>query len=214
MHPDDIIQNSMSFVKYTRKEGETIMNNECMEFMKKCRQFLSNYVPFDKKNVFVAGGFFTRFYHDLPIRDIDVYVKKEYFSSVLDEYLKTGDYEPKTEYKDFYCLKGKELDIDLISFHEPQSMEFIESFDFMHCRMGLDEISTYYPGWHYMVDKKIGINTNAYDIRISSYVSIGGTISRLIKYINMGFTISPQEILLLEHYITQKASQAARKRTK
>ena len=47
---------------------------ELDDFEKKCREFLSVYAPFDGDRLFVAGGFFARFYHDLPIRDIDIYV--------------------------------------------------------------------------------------------------------------------------------------------
>jgi len=50
---------------------------EFEEFQKRCLRFLCHYVPFEDNRCYVAGGFFPRFYHNLPLRDIDIFVNDD-----------------------------------------------------------------------------------------------------------------------------------------
>jgi hypothetical protein len=142
------------------------------DFRKKCYEYLLDYVPFYKDKVFVAGGFFPRFYHNIPIRDIDVYVSKEILSDILAEYTRMNLFDApaeQTEDKLFYSIpvRGKDFKIEIIAFHEPQSPKFVEGFDFVQCmfvapsRDSCEYLSsTDYAAFSCVVQKNVIVNAN------------------------------------------------------
>jgi hypothetical protein len=112
------------------------------EFDKKCREFLKDYVPFHGEDVFVAGGFFPRFYWNMEMHDIDVYVSKGHLPKLLEEYSLCERFgTPVRHNPDYHTIpvKDEKLSIDIISFHDPQDKTFVNKFDFLQCMYLMSE---------------------------------------------------------------------------
>jgi len=165
------------------------------EFVKQSRAFLSNYVPFDDNKCFVAGGFFPRFFHGLPLKDIDVYVNdSEYLIDMRKEYKRLG--WDTLYYSDKYqkLVKNGEPDIDLISFHSPNDFTYIKSFDFTICQFAIDHKSYYSEANTFRdIQCKFLIYTGK-----SSYSSKDNNIlTRLVKYSHLGFRCGNSDLTKL-----------------
>ena len=156
-----------------------------MQFMESCYRELGYIVPFDKNNLFVSGGYFIRRFLGLPIRDIDVFVSRENYNSVLEQYFDIG-YSCSIFNKngDFHTLKNSEnnFSIDLIGFHNPNNFSCIRYFDFNLCQIAMDEINVYICS-HYVLnelfDKQLRFTGFCYR----------KTIRRLVKYLKFGLEI-------------------------
>ena len=169
------------------------------QFFKDCHQFLSQYVPFDGDNLFVAGGFFPRKFHNLKLRDIDVFVNsQEYLEFLLEEY-KNLDWQVKTQEKynlpgtegpkriHYLCTKQDEnehIEIDLVPFHDPKSPEYIKTFDLNICQIAMDE------NFVYFVDEQTVIN----DLSNKHMRFTGNcketTFHRVVKYTKLGYEMT------------------------
>ena len=112
-------------------------NENFQEFTIRCVNYLNSFIP-DFEKCFVTGGFFPRFYHNMPIRDIDVYVgSDDVFVDFVKEYSKTSGFEKVLESKKYFKFFNTQsgVMIDLIGFHNPRTRGFISNFDFSICRL-------------------------------------------------------------------------------
>jgi hypothetical protein len=179
---------------------------EVIAFADKAREFISNYVPFQGDDLFVAGGVFARLYHDIPVRDIDVYVKdEETFNKIRKEYLSAfgsvePDYSKGTGYfqqmndKFFKYKHSDEITVDFILFHEPKNVNYIQTFDFSVCKFAITETDAYCNAMDFNDLKHKIIQ---YTLGSFGKTSKGNsTLHRLIKYVKMGF--EPDESYCLE----------------
>jgi hypothetical protein len=172
------------------------------KFAEKCREYLSQYVPFRGRDCFVAGGFFLRFYHDLPIRDIDVYVNDgKYFETLADLYSNLGfklisqDRTVPVEHRGkFYKFKvpDSSLEIDLIGFHEPKDTSYTGKFDYMNCMSWMNGED------HFIADlidsKKLYFNPRCEILESTSDVRANNILLRMLKYAKLGFELEPEEV--------------------
>ena len=168
------------------------------KFFSECREYLEDYAPFDGKNLFVSGGFFARRAINQPIRDIDIYVNgdEKYLECLKEEYLRldwtvkeTVGYKSPSKNIHYVCSKKDEtFELDLISFHEPKSVEHISSFDFNICQIAMDEDYLYF-----------GAGTNATLLCLEKqemlFTGVLGskTFQRAIKYTKLGFALSEED---------------------
>jgi hypothetical protein len=156
------------------------MNKE--SFNKKCEEYLCNYVPLDT-SVFVAGGIFPRLYHDLPVRDIDVYVNNSKdFEKAKKEYERVG----------FIPVDGLSSGIpegvEFCNFKSPEDGVIIDLIGFHKPRNGYVDVLS--GAFDCIVSKEIKINS-----RIKLYKNFNNnTLTRLKKYLDLGFTISDEEL--------------------
>lgn len=186
--------------------GFTLQNIK--HFEEECRAFLQNYVPFDEDRCFVAGGFFQRFWHGFPIRDIDIYAKQGYFDECARELVHTGfEKQLVGKHQEFIKFKAPHelggLEVDLIGFHKPRSKDYVfASFDFSCCMLCMDADNFYtgkfggYELLQEMAEKRLVFNTNC-------RLNLGknnNTLTRLKKYMDMGYTID--EKTLTDIYLT------------
>jgi hypothetical protein len=170
-------------------------------FSELCRDYLSNYVIFENDRCFVAGGFFPRFYHNLPIRDIDVYVNDtEYFEKLQGIYREMGFYYVRED-PEFVSLEHPSTtrhfpNIDLIAFHEPKSVKIVESFDFNICQGWMNEEEHYIPEIA-ISTKSMRFVPQSINANFSTYSKSNNSLTRLLKYVSLGFTISEAELTLM-----------------
>jgi hypothetical protein len=172
-------------------------------------EFLQSYVPFDGSRVFVAGGFFTRFFHGLPVRDIDVFINDDaaYFE-VRDQILGVGG-----RIQNEFFVRGKDRPrfsklkafdgtaIDLICFHEPRNARgCIDLFDFEHCRLAVDGEGPWFSSMSFdsLVRKEIVVNTN---MRLNRNFVENNPLTRMKKYLDLGFTIDNTQLTILYNTI-------------
>lgn|SRR3990167_7834144 len=159
-------------------------------FLYKCRYELESCVPFDSSNLFVAGGYFARRYIGIGIRDIDVYINGDsvYFDFVVKEYCDAG-YKIQTRHGKRAIVVNEKYTIDLINFHSPQHITSTSAFDFNVSKIAMDEKSVMIHS--YGLVKELcnrtlvfhGSNTN----------NKKQSVTRLIKYLQMGFTINDSD---------------------
>ena len=181
------------FRNYVPPATSTNLDN-FVKFMHRCYDELQAYVPFDGDNLFVSGGFFIRKLIGAPIRDIDVYVNKLSLEAVIAQYKDIGYFVIGSSLynNNFFTLKSDEnnLTIDVIGFHYPKSITYIDYFDFNVCQIGLNENEIYVP-----------IGNNIDDLYNKKLVFTGccyrKTIKRLAKYLQMGLAVDDGSLEML-----------------
>lgn len=191
-----LIEPQDHYVPYLPRLSPTV-DNEILSFSDKAREFISNYVPFQREDLFVAGGIFPRLYHSLPIRDIDVYVKdedtffkiqKEYeyaFYATEPDYTTGVGYFQKMNDKYYKYKHPDGITVDFITFHDPKSVDYIQTFDFGICKFAITESNVYCDYYNFEnIKKKIIQYTPGMFGKTSSGNS---TLHRLLKYIKLGF---------------------------
>jgi hypothetical protein len=170
-------------------------------FEELCREYLEKHVLFEEDRCFVAGGFFPRFYHNMPIRDIDVYVNDDkYFQKLYGLYSDMG-FLIDRESSDFVSfLHPNPTDhtpnIDLIAFHQPRSVDIVDSFDFNICKGWMTEDKQDIP-LYAISSKKMKFESKSLDANFGCYVKENNSLTRLIRYVNLGFTMSDYELGLM-----------------
>jgi len=167
------------------------MSSKLKEFEKKCRDFLQNYVPWNKERLFVSGGVFPRLYHDLPMADIDIFANDdEAFQIALVEFKDAGFYTKHGPTRQKFCklVAPDGQRVELISFHDPRGTAWCHTFDFAHCMSWMNEND--FARSHVLDQKSILIN------RIMKFYRIGSknVLSRLKKYLDLGYTIEESEL--------------------
>lgn len=171
-------------------------------FTKQCGEFLNSYIP-DFKRCFISGGFFPRFYHNLPIRDIDVYIDyDDDFTDIIKEYRNLPDWILEmTNRRHFrFREKSSNIRVDLIGFHNPRSPEWVNKFDFTICRgFYHKDLLSFQGTFDYMhLQKK--------ELRFSgSCVHTTGdnhVLARLKKYLDLGFTIDDNQLKSIYQFLT------------
>jgi len=169
-----------------------------MKFEDHCRKYLLKYVLFEEKKCFVAGGFFPRFYHNLPIRDIDIYVNDhEYFQTLENLYKELGYKQTRQLHLFSSFSKQGSPNIDLIAFHNPLNSNFVSTFDFTICQGWIDEFDHNIPTKD-IVEKKLIFNQAAnFNITSSDYGKMNNTLTRLVKYVKLGFDIDNEQLSLI-----------------
>ena len=181
------------FRNYVPPATSTNLDN-FVKFMHRCYDELQAYVPFDGDNLFVSGGFFIRKLIGASIRDIDVYVNKPSLKTIITQYTDAGYYVIGSSLynNNFFVLKNNDnlFTIDLIGFHEPKSLSYVDGFDFNICQIALDENEIYLPTQNSiddLYDKKLKFTGNCYK----------KTIKRLAKYLQMGFTVDDASLEMM-----------------
>lgn len=179
------------------------------EFEINCREYLENYVPFDdEQKIFVSGGFFPRFAHNLRIRDIDVYVNDpELFIAVKKCYLSTGFEEIYDSGNHLFSKlqhhNSSVPDIDLIGFHvseerfKDRGYDYVSEFDFTICQATINskcmKLNYYNPNTSTdIMGKRLRINRN-FVPKVKSHYSANNVISRISKYRDLGFEMADDE---------------------
>ena len=182
-------------------------NEDFQEFSSRCVNYLSSFVP-DFEKCFVTGGFFPRFYHNMPIRDIDVYVdSNDIFIDFVKEYSKTSGFEKILERKKYFKFFNVEsgIMIDLIGFHNTRTRGFISNFDFSICRLYsyTSERKTFIS--HYQTEDFFDIQKKKMRFSGRSMYAPRGdnhTLTRIKKYLDLGFTIDDNELTNIYRYLT------------
>jgi len=182
----------MYLSKVSHKHGvttESLTDPGIAVFIKKAYNFLIDYVPFDEEKIFVAGGVFARLYHDLPIRDIDVYIAEDgSFGDTVEQLKDVGfgvKYESNyhTKYAKFKTNEGYEIDV--VNFHKPKNVSFVSTFDFSASSFAIDENFFYVNKecWDTMKEKKFFYNRYAH----LAFNKDNNAFTRFYKYIKLGF---------------------------
>lgn len=184
------------------------------KFESKCLGFLSSYVPFDGDRIFVAGGFFCRFYHDLPIRDIDIYANDDEAFRKADEELEEAGFEMVHTFQKnneswpsmIRYVAPDGIQIDLIGFHRPRSLAYIKTFDFWHCQIAMDESSGLVCDsitMECIEQKVIKYNTFKNEPRKVK----NNSLVRIKKYEKLGFTIDDEELTAIYFKLLETESK-------
>jgi len=180
------------------------------EFKIKCRDYLENFVPFDEEQkIFVAGGFFPRFYHNLPIRDIDVYINDPELFKKMEEYYIAAGYTPDYEggeslFNRFTCYDSSSPDIEIIGFHamhekfKENPYDYVSEFDFTVCQVimnfeSMDLISYNASTFSDIRTKTLRLNKK-WSPKMKNNYSTNNVISRLLKYRDLGFMIDSVQV--------------------
>src|SRR3990167_9961299 len=174
-------------------------NENFQEFTIRCVNYLNSFIP-DFEKCFVTGGFFPRFYHNMPIRDIDVYVgSDDVFVDFVKEYSKTSGFEKVLESKKYFKFFNTQsgVMIDLIGFHNPRNPGFISNFDFSVCRLYsyTSDHKTFIS--HYQTEDFFDIQKKKIRFSGRSIYRPNGVnhiLTRLKKYLHLGFTIDDNEL--------------------
>jgi hypothetical protein len=172
-------------------------------FESKCKSYLQNYIP-DLSKCFVAGGFFPRLYHNLPIRDIDVYVgSDDDFIGFVQDYQKIPNIETIKTKRKFYRFRNQTtgIEIDLIGFHKPRDITFLKIFDFTICQGYFEgnQFQTYSTETlKDIVQKRLRFTGfNAYVEGSSNNI-----LTRMKKYRDLGFEITTEDLNAIYQYLT------------
>lgn len=182
------------------EEKESYIN-----FTTRCRDFLYDYVC-DFNQVFVAGGIFPRLYHSMPISDVDMYLlggtsledlKKEYINN----------FDLVIERKNFIKLSNKEtgIKIDLINFHEPKDISYVNKFDFTICQMIAEKKGLrllYQSTFEHIQNKELHFTGHL------SHSGHSNILKRLKKYISLGYTIDDADLTVIYRAILDKGAQS------
>jgi hypothetical protein len=205
-HLDSIFKNPVVLgIDYN---NDASLYEEANKFAKKCYSFLVNFVPFEQTKIFVAGGFFPRFFHGLPIRDVDVYVNWDY-EGVKRQYLDAGwEIVSAPTYNSNYCVlrsKDYSFTIDLVGFHEPKHVDYVTSFDIETSMVAVDSSFFYISAetFKQIKEKQLVFNseTNFLNDRFGN-----NTIDRMLKYRDLGFSVSHNETYQLMTIIKKSKS--------
>jgi hypothetical protein len=171
-------------------------------FHKKCRDLLRDYIPWNK-DLYVSGGFFPRVYHDLPMADIDLFANTdEAFEKARNEFKEAGFKLQKVRHLFNVWEAPDGQKIELIGFHKPRDLLWLHTFDFMHCMYYMTEDSAGIVNGYTLsalVEKKIMVNNSA-QLYQSAYKNI---LSRMNKYLKLGFTVSDDELESLYNRLVQ-----------
>lgn len=183
-------------------------NEDFYSFSTRCKLFLDPYIP-DPYSCFVAGGIFPRLYHNLNIRDVDIFTKsddsfeglrKDYVDAKYTEVTSSRDYvrffDPQTS---FY--------VDLINFHSPKSLAWIGTFDFTICRLSYSCNSLGY----YTEEDFNDIKNRKLIFTGRSNRSAGSNnlLTRAKKYIDLGFTLDDNELTKMYKFLTSSDPEVA-----
>jgi hypothetical protein len=157
----------------------------------------------------VAGGLFPRLYHNLPIRDIDVYANSyEDFCILKGEYVEAG-FKVIESHKNYMKLQATDgMFLDLINFHNPKGLDYLDYFDFTISQCAFKDDQMYdsnresYPmsAWESIVKKVLVFNDKMPAVSFTK--GTNNTLTRLQKYTNLGFTISDEELTKMFHFWT------------
>lgn len=171
------------------------------ELEEKSTNFLLDYV-FDFNKCFVAGGIFPRLYHNMPMRDIDIYLKEGInFDEVLQEY--KNNYTTMMLRNGYAKLKSNDgsIILDVIDFHKPKTTAFCSSFDFLHCRANLTRNGS---SLVFSAPPLVFHCIETMTLMIDQHSLVGSkTIQRLVKYLKMGYTIEKDDINYLYRRIAE-----------
>lgn len=110
-------------------EVELHWNNQCQI----AEEFLSRYI-LDDTNTFITGGVFARLFHNLPIKDIDVFIKNSSnFDQIKQLYMNDSRFtllESRAKHCKF-AIAGFDYTLDLVGFtNRANSEDLIRKFDF------------------------------------------------------------------------------------
>lgn len=171
------------------------------ELEERCRQYFELYVPDLNADCFVAGGSIPRLYHHLKVRDIDVYVNTQEVFDEFEKIYKEANYELKASQENFrkFLNPSTSVEVDLIHFHNPKSVEYVTGFDFSICQIAfsqnrLVDLCKSFPD---IVNKKLRFTGNMdhvpekYRIQQTSSKNI---LTRLKKYLSLGFEIEDEHL--------------------
>lgn len=176
-----------------------------IEFEDKCRAYLQNYVP-DLRKCFVAGGFFARHYHDMPIRDIDVYVDYlDDFDGFVKEFKSISNFKVVDEKKKFCKLVNTDTNvgIDLIAFHKGSS-RFTQLFDFT-ITQGFFQ-SDKFQSHSALTFPDIVLKRLRFTGRSFAVKNDNNLLTRMKKYMDLGFEISQEDVNNIYHYLMDPKS--------
>lgn len=171
-------------------------------FNNQCGHYLNSLVP-DFRHAFVAGGFFPRLFHHLPIRDVDVYVDgDEMFIQFVREYKNMSGFSLLKESPRHFRFQesSSKIMIDLIGFHSPKSTSYLQAFDFTICRgyYHKNRFGTFGASdFDDIKNKKLRFTGK------SMYATNDNNVlCRLRKYLDLGFKIEDNELTSLYQYLT------------
>jgi hypothetical protein len=163
------------------------------DFARRSKDFLYDYVcDFDK--VFVAGGFFPRLYHNMPESDIDLYINNNAsFEEVKKEYI--NNCFIVSERNNFVKFQDKNtgMKIDLINFHDPKSVAFVDQFDFSVCQMIMGNGSL-------LCNLQIFTDVQNKALRFTGHLKHSNSrniLLRLKKYLDLGYTIDDANLTMI-----------------
>jgi hypothetical protein len=168
-----------------------------IDFTNRSRKYLYDFVP-NWNGCFVSGGFFPRFYYDIPLRDIDIYTNSSMdYECFLGEFKNNRSYQlyndaSPTEFSTFYN-EAENIYVDLIGFHSPRAVVFVNGFDFRLCSLHMSTSSlkpntTNAEAFSDIQKKRLVYRCNAMAFESKKYAKNNSTIKRLIKYMELGFS--------------------------
>jgi len=167
-------------------------------------------------NYFVSGGIFPRLFHNLPIRDVDVFaLNHDAHKELLSEWFMRENFEYlEAESKVcVYRFRHKETNIHFdvikngLEDHEMNPLAFIQRFDFTICRI-MAKFTGHYPyPWSVTSEAATSDLTDiaTKKLKFSGNLLFGSeknnTLSRLLKYAKLGFEISDYDYELVTEKI-------------
>lgn len=118
--------------EFTLSLDDAIINHYAAKKLE-AETFLSRYV-LDAQNTFVTGGFFARLFHNLPIKDIDIFVRNSVnFDFAKQLYMNDARFrliESRARFCKF-AIVGFDFTLDLVGFtNRANSEDLIRKFDF------------------------------------------------------------------------------------
>ena len=175
---------------------------EEVEFSQKCEMFLSRHIP-DLDQCFIAGGLFPRLYHDLPIRDIDVYINSStMFDAFVSDYKGVSEYQLTRDGEKFskFLHKPTQIGIDLINFHKPKTPDYTKNFDFSICQ-GYYR-NRIFQSFNPDTFRDIQAKKLRFTDRFMYCDSDNNILTRIKKYTDLGFEISSDDMNKIYHLLT------------
>jgi len=141
-------------------------------------------------------------YHNLPIRDVDVYVDSDdAFIAFVNEYKNLPGISLVKESKRFFKFQDTStgIGIDLIGFHNPKTRSFVLNFDFTICRCTYGSSGLIAQGtsdYADIVAKKL-----VFTGRSMYTENDNNLLGRLKKYLDLGFTVDHNELTKMYKFL-------------